>query len=357
MNILFTCAGRRNYLLNYFREALNGGGSIHAVDSSLYAPALQEADFAEEAPLISDRGYIPFLVDYCRRNEIHLLVPLSDIELPYLADSIARFLAVKTFPLISAPEAVRICADKSLTGEFCARNGLLSPRTFLDPVTAKEAVAKGEITYPLVVKPRWGSASQDIAYVDNDEELDMMFRWNELSDAKSATKRLAHETTGSPVIIQQKLRGQEYGLDIVNDLHGAHRAVLAKKKIRMRAGETDQAETVNHLALTEVGRRIAGGLRHIGNLDCDVFLDGSDVYILEMNPRFGGGYPFSHTAGADVPAALLAWGCGEEASPAWLTFRPGCISSKCDRLVRAQRCPVDRGSHFSEGGPLPGLLD
>jgi carbamoyl-phosphate synthase large subunit len=44
MNILFTCAGRRNYLLKYFHEALNGRGKIYAADMSSSAPALHEAD-------------------------------------------------------------------------------------------------------------------------------------------------------------------------------------------------------------------------------------------------------------------------------------------------------------------------
>jgi carbamoyl-phosphate synthase large subunit len=55
--------------------------------------------------------------------------------------------------------------------------------------------------------------------------------------------------------------------------------------------------------------------------------------VLEMNPRFGGGYPFSHVAGANLPAALIAWVSGQPINPDWLTIKSDVLSSKCARLV------------------------
>ena len=50
INILLTCAGRRNYLVDYFRQALAGRGQVFASDAALSAPALQEADRAFQVP-------------------------------------------------------------------------------------------------------------------------------------------------------------------------------------------------------------------------------------------------------------------------------------------------------------------
>ena len=105
----------------------------------------------------------------------------------------------------------------------------------------------------------------------------------------------------------------------------------------MRAGETDKAITVESPELIELGMRIGARLKHIGNLDCDVFVSESGIYVLEMNPRFGGGYPFSHFAGADLPSTLLAWLEGKEPKAEWLQVRPNIFSAKCDRLVGNQR--------------------
>jgi len=62
-------------------------------------------------------------------------------------------------------------------------------------------------------------------------------------------------------------------------------------------------------------------------------------YVLEMNPRFGGGYPFSHMAGANLPAALVAWADGGTIDEDWLRVRPNVVASKCDRLVEVRECP------------------
>ena len=86
--------------------------------------------------------------------------------------------------------------------------------------------------------------------------------------------------------------------------------------------------------------RSHGGRSHdwrgsdVANMDCDCFVTDEGPVVLEINPRFGGGYPFSHAAGANLPAALLAWATGADPQPEWLTVAPGVASAKCDRLVR-----------------------
>src|SRR5713226_9890406 len=73
------------------------------------------------------------------------------------------------------------------------------------------------------------------------------------------------------------------------------------------AGETDRAITVKSTRLEALGGAIGRKLGHIGILDCDVIVIEDRCYVLDMNPRFGGGYPFSQMAGANLPAVLLAW--------------------------------------------------
>ena len=135
------------------------------------------------------------------------------------------------------------------------------------------------------------------------------------------------------VIIQEKLSGEEYGLDIVNDLQGSYQSTFVKRKLKMRGGETDRATTVFSTKLEQLGQNLGQELGHIGNLDCDVMMNDSGYAVLEMNPRFGGGYPFSHYAGANLPAALIAWSNREKINREWLNIKHNIASSKCDRLV------------------------
>ena len=84
MNVLLTCAGRRNYLVQYFREALAGNGQLYAADMDMTAPALQDADHAVQVPSVYDASYIDSLIAICSEHQIRMLISLNDLELPVL---------------------------------------------------------------------------------------------------------------------------------------------------------------------------------------------------------------------------------------------------------------------------------
>lgn len=137
------------------------------------------------------------------------------------------------------------------------------------------------------------------------------------------------------MIIQPFSDGQEYGVDIVNDINGNFAACFVKYKVAMRSGETDVAETVVFPQIEAVVRKISSVTQHPGNMDTDFFVtDNGKIFLLEMNPRFGGGYPFSHEAGANVPAALIAWAKGEEPDPYWLKIKSGVRCFKDIAMVK-----------------------
>jgi len=339
MNVLLTSAGRRNYLLRYFQEALNGAGWVIAVDASADAPALQEADAAFTVPRIDSPSYIDRLIEICSDCEVRLLVPLNDLEVPIKAEQRDEFLAVGTVPLISSPELVNLCFDKWETYRFLTMMGIPAPLTFCSLEDAFSSLARNDIAYPLVVKPRWGTASIGIEYVNDDDELVSAYSLVKSKVRRSIVAAVSSRDPGRDVLVQQFLEGTEYGLDVISDLGGKHVATFVKEKLSMRAGETDKAMTVEHPAASSMAERLAAVLNHRGFLDCDIIEGETGLYVLEINPRFGGGYPFSHMAGANIPAALLAWVAGKAANPDWLSIQVGVVSAKCDRLVRvwAQR--------------------
>ena len=135
-------------------------------------------------------------------------------------------------------------------------------------------------------------------------------------------------------MIQQLINGKEYGLDVMTDLQGNHVAVSVKQKLAMRAGETDKAITVNNEIISDIGTIIGKALKHVGNLDCDILEENGDYYVLELNPRFGGGFPFSYEAGVNLPGALIAWAKGESFEQSQLVPRYGELYAKCDYLVK-----------------------
>jgi carbamoyl-phosphate synthase large subunit len=333
MNVLLTCAGRRNYLLRYFRQALRGTSQVFAADADPLAPAMQEADVAVTAPSFHQPDYVDHLVALCEKHRIRLLFSLNDLELPILACHRDRFSSVGTTPVVSAPDVIATCSDKWATHQVLTRWGLPSPKTFLSLTQAREALVDGEITFPVVVKPRWGTASIGIEYPTDDEELELAYRLTEIRTRRTVIAAMSAEDPERAVLVQQHLPGREHGLDVVNDLDGRYVTTFVKRKLAMRAGETDRAMTIDDEQLQKLGETLGRHLHHIGNLDCDVFVSDGQPFVLEMNPRFGGGYPFSHLAGANLPAALIAWASRQQPDPRWLSVRPNVVAAKYDRLI------------------------
>jgi carbamoyl-phosphate synthase large subunit len=332
-NVLFTCAGRRTFTIRAFQQALNNCGRVFACDASPDAPALQIADKGFVVPPADADNYIDVLLTICREQRVRLLIPAVEPELPLLAAHRTRFLKIGTLPLVSLPEIVAICYDKLETAAFLDRCGLAAPRTYVQLEAAQKALSRGEITFPLVVKPRWGVSSIGLAIAEDDQELDFAFKTAEKQIACSFLAQASAATPGGCVLIQERLSGEEYGLDIVNDLNGRHVCTFAKRKLRMRAGQTDRAVTVKDQTLEKLGQTIGENLGHVGILDCDLFVSDEGCRIIDLNPRIGGGYPFSHIAGANVPAALIAWMNGEEADPRCFQIQPHVAVARCDEYV------------------------
>lgn len=337
MNILLTSAGRRTYLVDYFKEALRMAGhegEIHAVNSQV-CPAFSAADRYAVTPLIYDPQYIPFLLDYCRRWEIQLLLPLFDIDIPVLAAHREEFARIGCVVVTADPDKAEICNDKWKTHAFLTdhsdalcREGVSTPMTWLDVEQAIGRIRDGAAKYPMIVKPRWGMGSLSIYQADNEEELRVFVKKSSREIGQSYLRYESAKAPESCVLIQEKLQGQEYGLDVINDLDGNYRTTVVKRKGAMRSGETDAAETVENPQLKNLGRLLGDLMKHRGNLDVDVFEANGQYYILEMNARFGGGYPFSHAAGIHLPYALVKWRAGEEPEAAYLQERIGVKAQK-----------------------------
>lgn len=307
MNILLTSVGRRTYLIDYFKKALGGSGLVHASNSMLTYSMLQ-ADKYVITPVIYDDTYIDFLLNYCLDNNITAVISLFDIDLPILAKNKKLFEEKGITIVVSDYEVTQICNDKWNTYNFLTQIGLKQAKSYITLADAKIAISNGDISYPLFVKPRWGMGSIGLYQVENEDELHVFYKKLHREIFKTYLKYESNSDVDKCIIIQENISGEEYGLDVLDDLQGNYVTTIAKKKIAMRAGETDIAKIVDPAPFITTGTTISKSLRHIANLDVDCFVtpDG-DIYVLEMNCRFGGQYPFSHLAGANFPKQIVEW--------------------------------------------------
>lgn len=306
MNVLLTSVGRRSYIVKYFKEVIGNSGEVHVSNSNNLTPAFSCADKSVVSPLIYDENYIDFLKNYCVENKINAIISLFDIDLPILSQHKDEFKAVGCEVLVSEYDFVSTCNDKWKTYNFLKANDFNVPKTYLNLHDFYASLKSNDIDFPVIVKPRWGMGSISVFEAENADELEILYEKIRKNITKTYLKYESIDLNNS-VIIQEKLDGQEYGLDVINDLKGNYRATVIKEKIAMRAGETDCAKIVDVPSLRHIGEMLGNASKHIANCDCDVFISNGVPYVLELNARFGGGYPFSHLAGCNLPLAIINW--------------------------------------------------
>lgn len=295
MNILILSAGTRDKVVQYFKKELGDRGRIIATDCSNLAPAVYDADAFYLVPRITAPGYLDVILDICKKEQITGVFSLIDPELSMLAKERDRFLAVGTTPIISDYDLVETCFDKFRMYELLQKMQIPTGKCYVEKEAFYQAVERGEISYPVFVKPVKGSASIHINKVNSAKEIEVLF---DLYD---------------DLMIQEFMDGQEYGADVYIDMiSGKCTDIFIKKKIKMRAGETDKSVSVRDEKLFELIRKFAEDCGFRGMIDIDIFEIGDTYYISEVNPRFGGGYPHAYACGVNMPKAVITNLAGQE---------------------------------------------
>lgn len=330
--VLLTSVGSRVDLVDAFRSAVGRPGRVVVSDRDAAVTAMAFADAAFVSPPFASEDYLGWITELCRDLRIGLVVPLHEQDGERLT-VIAEHLRQRSTWVVSADAAAyRLVADKLALPRLASAWGLRAPPT-TTPDDREGLLSFGDV--PLMVKPRYGRGSRGLRRYPNPDGV--------LGDGPSLRQE--------PMIVQPVLQGTEYGLDVVNDLKGEYRTSFQRRKLAMAAGETAAAETCWDPELGHIARAIGAAIRHRGCLDVDLIHHRGAWFVLDLNLRFGGGYPFSHAAGADLPAALVAWSRGREAPLGWDQPR---IGVRGLRTSHVRTVVSDRPDH-REDEDAPGL--
>jgi carbamoyl-phosphate synthase large subunit len=288
MNILILSCGTRNKVVQYFKAAFAGVGNVVATDMSPYAPAIYDADKFYIVPRMTDPGYLEVILDICQKEQIAGVLSLIDPELELLAVNRERFAEIGTQVIGSDVAQCHLAFDKMEMFRWLTEHGYRCARSYSDEQVFLANVAEGKLSYPVFVKPICGSAS--------------------LSVNKAVDEEVTHflMNHGQNMMIQEFLSGQEIGADVYIDLiSGEVVSIFTKKKLLMRAGETDKAVSFKDEKLFALIEKFAKESGFRGQIDIDIFEIDGEYYISEVNPRFGGGYPHAYECGADHMTLIL----------------------------------------------------
>ncbi|RRD91302.1 hypothetical protein [Conchiformibius steedae] len=119
------------------------------------------------------------------------------------------------------------------------------------------AIEKNEINFPLVIKPRWGSGSIGMEFPESIDELVLAYNLLEIKLKKTILFEASKDDWDNAILIQEKIVGVEYCMDIVNDLETNYYGTFVRKKISSRSGETDLVQKSNAGLTVEADNPIA----------------------------------------------------------------------------------------------------
>lgn len=296
--ILLTTSGRKSYLAPLFK-ASPMCGAVVAADCDPDSPIRYRADHFETVPPCDDgEAYVEALLAICRTHEIDCVLPLNDRDLDILARARGRFHKQGVLVAGLEPLDVGLVGDKFELAAWMAEHGFAYPQTWLDyPTSASLADKK------LVEKSRYGQGSAGLAYHTHVPE----------------------QSLAPNQVVQEYLDGDEYNLDVLRDAHGQVVAVSVKQKLEMIGGSTDRAVSIRSPELCRLGARLADELCALGSIDVDVIVSRGRAFVIDINPRLGGGFPFTATYCPRYVDLLLEVCLGRSVGPFFPDYEHGLL--------------------------------
>ena len=279
VNVLILSASAKVLLVAAFREAVAPlGGQVVAADVTPDNAALLAADHAALLPRDDDPRFAPALIDLCRQQRIGLVVPTRDGELCLLARLADGLRTVGATALVAAAPALAMCQDKRRFVAFCQENGLPVPRTW--------APGERPDAFPVFVRPICGAGGRDAGPIATAEAFDLA-------------------TPGREMLVQERVRGQEYTVDVLMDLAGRPLQAIARTRLALRAGEAVKSRVEDRPDLAALGLSICTRLGLVGHNVVQLFDTPAGPQLIEVNPRFGGASNLAIRAGLDSPARIV----------------------------------------------------
>lgn len=282
-NILFCSCGRRATLLKDFKKSLGNEGLLVATDMSPVAPALFMADRTYLVPRIDAPGYFDKVKEICEKEQVKAITTLIDPEIEVLAQHRDELQKMGILPLCPAAWTAKLCFDKYEMFKHLTAKGVRTTLTYNSLEGLKEGLDKGEIKFPVFMKPISGSGSVGIGRVNSWEEAEEKF-----NDGKFA------------YIIQELMTGGDCDADVYVDCV-SHKpvAIFSKKKISSVVGGANKTISFKDQKLFDFVEQVCSVLELNGPCDMDFFIKDGEYYLSEINPRFGGAYLHAYGAGVD----------------------------------------------------------
>lgn len=316
-NILFTNAGRRGTLLKNFKQSIGKDGKVIATDNWSVAPALFLADKYYLTPKINEKHYLDSILEICEKEKIQVITSLIDPEISILAENRQLFLDRGIIPLCPSKATADLCFDKYKMFLYLKEQGIKTVSTYSDIDDFDIAFRKGDISFPVFVKPRTGSGSVGAQKVHSYEELKLLFLEDKFD-----------------YIIQEYMNCEDFDADVyVDTITNQAVSAFSKRKIETRIGGASKTISFKDKKLFKFIEEIVSKFEFYGPLDMDFFYKDGEYYLSEVNPRLGGAYLHAYGSGVDFPKLIANNVKGIANTPCFGEYEEGILMLMYDEVV------------------------
>ena len=292
-NILITSVGKRVSLVKFFQKEMkkyHKDSKVYTTEMNpMMSPAAHISDGCFNVSRVTANGYISELLDISLKNSIKIIIPTIDTELIILAKNKELFKSYGISILVSDIDFIETCRDKRNTYQLFDQLGIDYPKL----------INKNSPTFPMFAKPYDGSLSSNLHIINSIEDF--------TSKIKADEKLIYME-------LVDKTKYKEYTVDMYYGMDNKVKSIVPRERIEVRAGEINKGITRKNFIVNYLKNRM--GYLHgvIGCICIQLFVkeETEDILAIEINPRFGGGYPLSYYAGANYPQKIIdEYLCGQ----------------------------------------------
>ncbi len=283
-NILITSIGRRVELLNFFITELKKFNKSLKVFTADMSPELSAASsiskYSIKLPPVNSHNFVSKLIFISKKYKINYIIPTIDTELSIFSKNKSKFLEQELHIICSDYEIVKTLRDK--------RNLLVIAKRF--NVNTPKIYPLNNIIYPCFAKPYDGSSSKDIMIIKDK---------NDLRIARKNKKMFYSKFLNSSF--------KEYTIDAYYNMDSHLVCSVPRERISVRGGEIEKGITRKGNILSYFETKFIKFPGLIGPITFQIMANTkrNKFYLIEINPRFGGGYPLSYHAGANYPKYLI----------------------------------------------------
>lgn len=285
-NILITSAGQRVSLVKSFKKEIkkrDENGKVYTVDlNPILAPACHVSDGHRQVPRVTDINYLYELLGICMEWDIKIIIPTIDTELQVLSRHKNMFLENGIIPIVSERHFIDVCRDKRKINDFFVEHGIEIPKQ----------MTKDDYTFPFFIKPYDGSLSKDIFLIKSEEDLSSYHFEN---PKLMFMEYIDHD------------KYDEYTVDCYYDKKNRLKCAVPRKRIFVRSGEINKGVTHKNEIVENIKNKLGYIEGAVGCLTMQFFFNQKTkrMVAIEINPRFGGGYPLSYLSNANYPAWII----------------------------------------------------